>query len=245
MWNRSGNPSYSRHRQELTEEELATSEHTVNNPVHNVNTGNNYLLSHVNTTGEHTSATVNKYQQPEGKKKRFNCWYTNADPVNLFVSGSDPLTNKLSELTTNIKRAEIAPSIIAITEAEPKKYRYQVTAAEFKIDGYDIFTSNIPGHQGRGIIVYTASELRTHEITLNTKFDENLTVCLKLENDDKLMVTWSIITSHGPSSPQPNNKALCDLISEIDRRPETGGWRLQLPINIMGLPTYYQAHQHD
>ena len=167
----------------------------------------NYLLSHVNTTGEHTSASVNKYQQPEGKKKRFTCWYTNADT----------LTNKLLELSTRIKSAEIAPSIIAITEAKPKKYRYQVTAAEFKIDGYDIFTSNIPGHQGRGIIVYTASELRAHEITLNTKFEENLTVCIKLENDDKLMVTCIY---RSPSSLQPNNKALCDLISEIDRRPE-------------------------
>ena len=46
---------YSRHRQVLAEEEIATLEDTVNSPVYdvqNANIGHNYLLSHVNDTYE-------------------------------------------------------------------------------------------------------------------------------------------------------------------------------------------------
>ena len=145
---------YSRHRQGLAEEEIATLEDTVNSPVYdvqNANIGHNYLLSHANDVVTHMSDAAKRRPWLEGKKK-FLCWNTNADT----------LTNELSELTTRVKSAEIAPSIIAITEGKRKKHRYPITAAEFKIEGYDIFTRNIPGHQGRAVIIYTACELRAY-----------------------------------------------------------------------------------
>ena len=86
-----------------------------------------------------------------------------------------------------------------------------------KVDGYDIFTKNLTERKGRGITIYTASELKAYEISLQTAIDEHLSICVKLENDEKLAITCIY---GSPSSATDNNNALCKLIKEIDSRPE-------------------------
>ena len=86
-----------------------------------------------------------------------------------------------------------------------------------KLDGYDIFTKNLTECKGQGITIYTASELKGYEISLQTAFDEHLSICVKLENDKKLAITCIY---GSPSSATDNNNALCKLIKEIDNRPE-------------------------
>ena len=135
------------------------------------------------------------------------CWYTNADTP----------TNKLPELSSRVKNAKTPPSMIAITEIKPKNYRYPLTAAELQLDNCDIFTKNIPGNKERDIAIYTTRELKAHEISIKTIFEEHLTVCIKLENDEELTITCIY---RSPSSTPENNNALCRLIKEIDGRPE-------------------------
>ena len=191
------------HPRELTEE-TASNRNVVNNHVHIVNTPTVHP-SHVNNN------TTSKPKGPEknvnNQNKQLICWYTNADT----------LTNKLPELSSRVKNAKTTPSIIAITEIKPKNYRYPLTAAELQLDNYDIFTKNIPGNKGRGIAIYTARELKAHEISITTIFEEHLTVSIKLENDEELTITCIY---RSPSSTPDNNSALCRLIKEIDGRPE-------------------------
>ena len=59
--------------------------------------------------------------------------------------------------------------------------------------------------------------MKAYEISLQTAFDEHLSICVKLENDEKLALTCIY---RSPSSTTDNNNALCKIIKEIDSRSE-------------------------
>jgi hypothetical protein len=58
--------------------------------------------------------------------KDFSCFYTNADS----------LSNKIDELKLVAKNSQ--PKIIAICEVKPQNSRYDLTAAEIQLDGYEL-----------------------------------------------------------------------------------------------------------
>ena len=134
---------------------------------------------------------------------KFCCWYTNADS----------LRNKLTELKARIDNAQTPPAIIAITEAKPKTTRFNLTQAELNINGYDIFSTNLEGKTGRGIVVYTASYLKAYVVNLSSNFEEYISLSIKLNNEISLIFTCIY---RSPSSCATNNARLDDLIREID-----------------------------
>ena len=69
---------------------------------------------------------------------------------------------------------EHKPSIIAITEVMPKKYRFPVQKAEVKLsDEYEVFPECISSKRRR-IIIQVRSSLRAQEIKLKITFDESV-----------------------------------------------------------------------
>ena len=150
----------------------------------------------------------------------------------------DTLTNKLPELASKIKNAKTPPSIIAIAETKPKNYRYPLTTAELKLDDYDISTKNITERKGWGLTIYMTSELKANGISLQTAFDEHLSICVKLENDEKVAITCIYRSS---SSATDNNNNLCKLIKEIDSRPE----HLKVILGDFNYPSITWNNLHD
>ena len=78
-----------------------------------------------------------------------NVWYTN----------SDQFLNKIDELKLRIYNADTKPSIIAITEVNPKNNRNPIIMSELKIDN---FLEPLYNPDGRGICIYLAN---THDLT--------------------------------------------------------------------------------
>lgn len=138
------------------------------------------------------------------KAENLNIWYTNADS----------LPNKIDELKTRITASEQTPNVIIIVEAKPKNQRFEVTVPELGIEGYNISHKNMELGQGRGIIVYTDSELILNEITLKTGVEENLNIDIKLKNSLSLIVS---IIYRSPNSTTENNLKLLEAIEEIDQ----------------------------
>ena len=110
--------------------------------------------------------------------EKLKCLYTNADQ----------LKNKMNELHTRISDTD--PHIIGITEVKPKNKLCQVGAAEYSLDevgDYTQFTSIDPD-KGRGMIMYVRNDLSAKPIKLQTPFEENLFVEVKLNANENLTV---------------------------------------------------------
>ena len=133
----------------------------------------------------------------------FNCFYTNADQLH----------NKLDELKVRIR--DTLPKVIGVTEVKPKNCRYPIAKAEFsldEIDKYQMFTKNIDNTVGRGMILYINDKLKATEISMETKFQENIFVNIKLNQTDKLLV--GLIYRSPSDSGQDYNGKLRELIHE-------------------------------
>lgn len=94
----------------------------------------------------------------------------------------------MNELHTRISDTE--PHIIGITEVKPKNKLCQVGAAEYSLDevgDYTQFTSIDPD-KGRGMIMYVRNDLSAKPIKLQTPFEENLFVEVKLNANENLTV---------------------------------------------------------
>ena len=68
-----------------------------------------------------------KFKHTDSPISSLTCWYTKLN--------ADSLINKLDELKSRILLRH--PDIICVSEVFPKHCSYDVTAAEFCIDGYD------------------------------------------------------------------------------------------------------------
>ena len=69
--------------------------------------------------------------------------------------------------------------IIAITEAKPKNARFPMHPADYKLDGYQTFSRNLTGHEGRGIILYAQDWMDVKEVHLMMDYQESLWVEVK------------------------------------------------------------------
>ena len=99
------------------------------------------------------------------------------------------LHNKLDELKVRIR--DTLPKVIGVTEVKPKNCRYPIAKAEFsldEIDKYQMFTKNIDNAVGRGMILFISDKLKATEISMETNFEENIFVNIKLNQTDKLLV---------------------------------------------------------
>jgi len=93
--------------------------------------------------------------------------------------------------------------------AKPKNARYVLQPAEYKLEGYDVFTTNIDSENGRGMILYTKKILEADRHQLQTDFQENILVKIKLDKESMLVV-GGIYRS--PTSDTGNNAELRQLL---------------------------------
>ena len=94
----------------------------------------------------------------------------------------------------------------------PKNSRYKYTAAQFKLEGYELFPDKFPIDNSRGILIYVKSTYSAVEITPNTHFKESvwLKVCL---NKSENLLFGCIYKS--PSSCDQNQDNLNALLNEM------------------------------
>jgi len=145
--------------------------------------------------------TLTAQVNPKGLYRRFFLiLYTNADT----------LTNKLNELNTLIKSLQQKPSVIAITEVKPK-HKWHSNINELQIEGYCMFSNNLDNVNSRGVIIYVDKCLHSSEISIETKFSENIFV--KINSD---LVIENIYRS--PGSGKENDSELYDLIQLISKK---------------------------
>ena len=85
------------------------------------------------------------------------------------------MTNKLNELNTLIKSLQQKPSVIAITEVKPK-HKWHSNMNQLQIEGYCMFSNNLDNVNSRGVIIYVDKCLHSSEISIETKFSENIFV---------------------------------------------------------------------
>ena len=159
--------------------------------------------SNVGTKGNRSAKADGNQNTKNIKAENLNIWYTNADS----------LPNKMEELKTRISASKNKPNIIIVTEAKPKNQRYNLMIPEISIAGYNISQINVDKKQGRGIIIYTETQISVNEITPKIIADEYLGIDLKLKNNTKMLIS-AIYRS--PNSSEENNKKILELINEID-----------------------------
>ena len=90
---------------------------------------------------ENTKKDIPAVNPNKNKESKLYCMYTN----------TDTLTNKMPELNGQI--VEHQPSVITVTEVNPKNYRIPVQKAEIKVsDDHNVFPDSISS-KGRGITI--------------------------------------------------------------------------------------------
>ena len=103
------------------------------------------------------------------------------------------------------------PSVIAITEVTPKKYRFPVQKAEVKVsDEYEVFPECISSKR-RGITIQVHNSLRAQETKLTTSFEESVWCEIKLSKRNKLLIGCVYRSESGSSE---NNSKLNELLQE-------------------------------
>ncbi|XP_071123444.1 uncharacterized protein [Mytilus edulis] len=119
----------------------------------------------------------------------------------------------MSELI--VRTRDNKPNIIGITEVKPKANRYKPSTAEYSIPevgNYKMSEKNIKSDEGRGLLMYVDSNLEATGITMKTEFQENLSIKVKLNQNDKLLV--GLIYRTPSNSSKEYNDKLVDLMSE-------------------------------
>ncbi len=137
------------------------------------------------------NAPINK--QAKKYQHKLKCFYTNADS----------LVNKMTEFRARV--GDIAPDIIVVTEAKPKNARYMPLVAEYAVEGYDMFRLNMDCIGGRGIILYTSTDLEAEPYEVDPSFNEIVCAKMKLGPEEDLLVA---AVYRSPNSTAENNDDL-------------------------------------
>ncbi|KAG1701354.1 Ribosome biogenesis protein bop1-B [Nymphon striatum] len=132
------------------------------------------------------------------------------------------LHNKLPELDVRVK--ENVPQIIGITEVKPKNSRFTQKISEFNLDQesvYYTFSKNIENNTGRGLLLYIDKSLPAKEVVVKTKFQEELFIEIKLNNNDTLLVGLIYRSPTLDRGSVENNELLNELINEMSNKGHT------------------------
>lgn len=133
----------------------------------------------------------------------------------VFLTNCDGFMNKKDELLTII--SELKPKIIMLTELFPKNYRYEIDAATFRLDDYDLFISELG--VGRGVAIHVHNSIQANSVKLEQCiFKESVWCSIKLNKGDNLLL-GTIYRS--PNSSQENNESLNQLMTQMARKSFT------------------------
>jgi len=150
---------------------------------------------------QHKPKNITKLNNKQKKENLNNlkCLYTNADS----------LINKMEELQNYIKIYK--PKLIAITEVKTKNNRVSLFKAEFQLEDYTLFDTNIEEKKGRGILIFIHSTLKARNINFHTIYNESCWIEIDLQNHDNLLVGCIYRSNSGTLE---NNENLLKLITE-------------------------------
>ena len=138
------------------------------------------------------------------------------DKLSCFYTNADQFRNKFSEFQIRIRDSK--PLIIGITEVKPKNSQYRYSPAEFSMDwcdDYNMFSLNIDNDIGRGMILYVHKMVSAEEVEMETEFQENLFLRIKLHNQESMLVG---LIYRSDSGSEENNTNLRTLIAEASDR---------------------------
>ncbi len=130
----------------------------------------------------------------------------------VMYTNADSLKNKLTEFHVRVQDKK--PKIIAVNEVKPKNSTNILNDAEFNLDAvgdYDITPVNISNKTGRGMLLYTAKDLKAKEVLMDSDFSENIFVKIELNTEDSLLVGLVYRSDAGTDE---NNCKLRSLITE-------------------------------
>ena len=86
----------------------------------------------------------------------------------VMSSNVDTLTSeKLRKLRVRFDLIDSKPSIKALCEVKPKKFRYERNLAEYNLEGYDLLPLNIgKDYTGRGMLIYISSGVQYSPVSI-------------------------------------------------------------------------------
>ena len=134
------------------------------------------------------------------------------DKLNILYTNADCFSNKKSYMMFLLSSLNFKPSIIIITEVNPKVSAHKQQESEFNITGYNMFCSNVGIDHFRGIIIYVDNNIACSELELVTDFSE----CLFVQIRDNSKVVLNIgAVYRSPSSSTKNDSNLNNLINHV------------------------------
>ena len=74
---------------------------------------------------------------------------------------------------------DFCPDVIGVTEVKPKISMYLPLPSEYNLNNvsnFNMFTRNVDGRIGRGMILYVRGDLEADEVKMNTEFEENIII---------------------------------------------------------------------
>ncbi len=114
-----------------------------------------------------------------------------------------------------VRTQTTAPEIIGVTEVKPKNQTSEIKKEEYSMEGYELFHANMENRTGRGILLYVRSLLKVKEVILESNFEENIFVEMRLRNNNKLLIGCIYRSDSGT---QQNNNNLNKLIREASTK---------------------------
>jgi len=113
------------------------------------------------------------HRNVEGLSNKGNYWNKIGASLSILYTNADTNANKLNELQLLIKSLQHKPEIIAITEVKPK-HKWHSNTNELQLPGYHMFSNDLDCIHSRGVLIYVDKCLDCSEITIGSKFCENV-----------------------------------------------------------------------
>ena len=140
-----------------------------------------------------------------------------------MYSNVDQLLNKIDDLKSQI--ADYTPDLMFFTEVIPKAQRNPIHEPLLIIPGFECFTnfdftqSDLGASGIRGVAIYVNEKLEREEITLNTQYQDQIWIEIKLKGKDKLLC-GSIYRSPTKEKDRTISTTLkmCDILNEVSQR---------------------------
>ena len=144
-------------------------------------------------------------------KRDLKVWYTNADQF----------PNKKDELCFLL--ADDPVDIIVITEVIPKAQVYSLQESALNINGYSVVSNfgfseeNLGASGKRGILIYTAKDLRVTEVKMRTEYEEQIWIQIEALGQYNILLGC---VYRSPNSSSENSQALLALLREVASNPK-------------------------
>ena len=154
-----------------------------------------------------------KLHYPTAPKRNVHLQSFEENALKVLYTNADQLTSsKINELMVKIKQHK--PIIIAVCEVKPKNGG-NLDSLDYKIDGYTLHHANLNENQGRGIVVYTKTELDASIFQVDLKFQEAVQLDIKLKQGDCLSFSCIYRSPTLSNNTKEKSAELNSLISNI------------------------------